>query len=87
VAVVSADVLVEMLRREPDAVTLWRCTECQKWSHAMKRPARHKRFILDPENIPEGKMAEYLPEVGIQGGHDGAYVWCGPFARWTAVQG
>ena len=77
---------IGLLRLEPGIVTLWRCTECGKWSHAVKMPSRHKRFVLDPENIPEEKMAEYLPDPGLQG-HDGAYLWCGPFARWTAVKG
>lgn len=84
--IISEAIRNQMLALDPNAVTLWRCTECGKWSHAMKRPSRHKRFVLNPENIPEEKMAEYVPDNGLDGS-DGAYVWCGPFARWTAAKG
>jgi hypothetical protein len=83
---VSADIRAKVLKLDPEAVTLWRCTKCAKWSHAMKQPARHKRFVLNPENIPDEEMAEYLPDTNGQGS-DGAMVWCGPFVRYTAVRG
>jgi hypothetical protein len=33
-----------------EAVTLWRCTKCHKWSHAVRRPSSHKRYIRSVEN-------------------------------------
>lgn len=51
-----------------DKVQLWRCRECEKWSHAQRDPIAHKRWYH-----PEG--AE--PWVGW-------FVWCGPFDRWEA---
>lgn len=31
-------------------LTLWRCAECGKWSHAKRRPRAHERYVrnLDP---------------------------------------
>jgi hypothetical protein len=32
-----------------DRTKLWRCEVCGKWSHAKRRPRRHRRFIANVE--------------------------------------
>lgn len=59
---------------DADVTTLWRCTKCDKWSHAMKKPANHKRGVVKNEGS-DFHAAEY------------ELVPCGPFVRWTAVKG
>jgi hypothetical protein len=45
---------VEVLRDQ--GVTLFRCRDCGKWSHAKRRPRRHRRFIA---NGPDGLLDGY----------------------------
>jgi hypothetical protein len=47
----------------------WRCERCGKWSHAKRRPLRHKVWHQHDE---EERWR-------------GWFVWCGPFRRWEAA--
>jgi hypothetical protein len=48
--------------------TLWRCEQCGKWSHAKRRPLRHK--VWHQHDAAERWR--------------GWFVYCGPFRRWDA---
>lgn len=53
-----------------ETVTIWRCRECGKWSHAKRDPIAHGRYVdtLDDDGCKVGRHT----------------VWCGPFDRLTA---
>lgn len=80
-------------------LTLWRCSECGKWSHAKRRPNTHERFIGDgsdpghptwtAENIAADlELPTLRTEEGWYGEFDarpgGSWVACGPFEEWRA---
>jgi hypothetical protein len=71
----------------PPSVEMWRCRECGKWSHAKRRPLRHKRFAGDLYDVTDERL---IAEVHWGREHDtGAWVeslwvWCGPFDRYEA---
>jgi len=71
-----------------EPVTLWRCSACGKWSHAVKRPKNHQRAVFDePAEGVEivnheayfggGEYSEPSPEVW--------WIKCGPFDEWAAA--
>lgn len=71
--------------RDPlDAVTLWRCTACGKWSHAKRRPKRHQRYVVTGTTTVEYQEAETGAWLDDEV-PDGDFVPCGPFAAWTAT--
>lgn len=46
----------------PEQVTIWRCAECGKWSHAKRRPAWHRRTItelVDAWGLPFDESQRY----------------------------
>lgn len=57
---------------EEGEIILWRCIRCEKWSHAMKKPGKHKIWVADDGN-------ERYPD-------NGHFEFCGPFRRWVAVK-
>lgn len=77
------------LFRRPTSAVFWRCRECGKWSHAQRRPLRHKRwggteFDLTPEQAQ--RVAEWSTTQENDTGAfiDVAWLWCGPFDRYEA---
>jgi hypothetical protein len=60
---------------------VWRCTNCDKWSHAQAKPAHHLRW--DVEADPEDHKFVADNRYGF-GDTPGAWVECGPFAGWIA---
>lgn len=69
--------------------TLWRCTRCEKWSHAKRRPGHHHRFvaeraIADTTEVETKRTLDGLPverwEPGV-----GCWIRCGPFQEWAAL--
>lgn len=68
-----------------NAVQIWRCTECDKWSHAKRKPRRHLRLVVDPEDVPADKIARWEYSANPEYA-DAAWVHCGPFEEWRAVR-
>lgn len=71
-----------------DVVKLWRCTRCDKWSHAQRCPKQHRRFMRDePDDLPiiERVESTYSHMAGDEGA-SGVIVSCGPFEAWTATR-
>ena len=72
-----------------DAVPLFRCVQCGKWSHANRRPLWHQRWIDRDDGLPEGAVV--LGEIEPYGGEytehvpGGWFIRCGPFAEWRAM--
>lgn len=67
---------------------MWRCVGCGKWSHALRRPARHERFLKAELGAPEPDAyidARYSqePDTGAVV-LDGWIISCGPFEKWVA---
>lgn len=67
---------------------LFRCTKCEKWSHAQRMPKSHKRWVYygEPEFDElksEGVSYDY---AGNEIGTEGHFVDCGPFETWYAVR-
>lgn len=56
----------------PVSLTIWRCTRCEKWSHAKRKPRFHQRWISDDGN-------EINPD-------NGWFENCGPFEEWTTYK-
>jgi hypothetical protein len=81
---------------------MWRCTVCEKWSHAKRRPSRHRRFIAhdyipweDQAALDEGGEYNGQRIVEVREGMEldtgatvlaGIDVACGPFEEWRAEQ-
>jgi hypothetical protein len=74
-----------MNNRQSGTEEMWRCRQCGKWSHAKRRPLRHKRHV--DEYVDDERL---VAEVAWSQEHDtGAWVdsvwiWCGPFDRYEA---
>jgi hypothetical protein len=68
-----------------DTVTMWRCATCGKWSHAKRKPYRHRRYVVTgTKTVAEQEWdtgAWYDAEVP-----DGDFQPCGPFEQWTATR-
>jgi hypothetical protein len=75
-----------------DVVQMWRCTSCGKWSHAVRRPKKHTRFISEADQpydyeptetiiSYEPGMSDYISGESTAGGW---MVECGPFEEWHA---
>lgn len=71
-----------------ETVTMWRCVECGKWSHAKKQPKFHERGMYD-----DGSISEDDPKINRRetyggdlsdGSEDYLFLKCGPFEEWTA---
>ncbi len=66
---------------------MYKCDTCGKWSHALRNPKRHQRFVreepLDLSTVIEERPSSY----GYEGYNDdgGWMVWCGPFTTYHAV--
>lgn len=62
---------------------LYRCSKCDKWSHAKKMPKKHQRWIdawdseYDPNKNENDGLGGNLP--------DGHFVDCGPFETFIAI--
>ena len=74
-----------------DPVTLWRCTQCGKWSHAANRPRGHQRWIPASEPTPDpATVIRHEPGTydHMNGFTDegGWFVACGPFEKWVAAK-
>lgn len=68
---------------------IWRCTDCQKWSHAKRMPQWHKRFVNE-QPLDESTILSYDPGVfdhlNGQLTEEGYWIKCGPFEPWWAVK-
>lgn len=67
----------------------WRCVGCGKWSHAQRRPQRHRRFagiedFLPPELEPFIAERSWSRERDTGAPVSAVWVWCGPFERYEA---
>lgn len=66
---------------------LYRCSTCDKWSHAKKKPKSHQRWV-------DAWSPEYDPAKNENPGYDGDsnnladghFVDCGPFDTYTAFK-
>lgn len=75
-----------------DVVQMWRCTSCGKWSHAVRRPKTHQRFISAGDKAADYESSEpvirFEPPMSFDGyGGDDPGGWsveCGPFEEWHA---
>lgn len=68
---------------------IWRCSKCEKWSHAKKKPRWHKRFVLEePEDAASILERHHAPYDHLNGftGPESWLVRCGPFEDWWAVK-
>jgi hypothetical protein len=65
---------VQRCLAEAQAIVMWRCEQCGKWSHAHYKPKQHKRFVYDGSVT----TTEFSEEP------NGDFVQCGPFAGWIA---
>jgi hypothetical protein len=65
-----------------DAV-LWRCSKCQKWSHAQDKPPKHQRWVKPSDPEFDWGRSESRFEHNVPPGH---YVDCGPFDEWFAYR-
>lgn len=72
---------------------VWRCAGCGKWSHAVRRPKTHERFIPQEdggEYVGNWTTKQYVDaEYGYEGDllqRAGWRVRCGPFESWVAVR-
>jgi len=74
-----------------EPITLWRCTQCGKWSHAVKRPRRHQRWVPygeptpDPATVIRQEPGVYDHMNGFTS-EGGWFVVCGPFEEWLATK-
>src|SRR3954471_24426772 len=50
------------MERRPEMVTLWRCSQCGKWSHAKRRPKHHERAVYD-EPVDSVRVLRVEPSV------------------------
>lgn len=63
---------------------LHRCIRCDKWSHAVKQPKKHQRWVdawspeYDPNKNENDGLGGNLP--------DGHFVDCGPFETYHAIK-
>lgn len=67
-------------------VRLWRCASCGKWSHAVRRPRRHERWVRPgdegyDEALNERRSADGWMDPNMPDAHP---VSCGPFEAWIA---
>lgn len=70
---------------------MWRCPTCGKWSHAKRKPSRHKMWLsaTDYSEPPLGMevVREVPPEYDHLNGFTsdgGWYVRCAPWEEWWA---
>jgi hypothetical protein len=71
-----------------ETLTIWRCTSCGKWSHAVRCPKFHQRWTPDEPGEDERVLRYEPPSYDREGnGDDGGYVVaCGPFEAWAATR-
>lgn len=69
--------------------TLWRCSGCGKWSHAVKKPASHQRPVFEEPatDVPILNHYPVLYDANTEPiSRESWWVRCGPFERWEAVR-
>jgi hypothetical protein len=65
-------------------VTLWRCSQCGKWSHAKRRPKHHERAVYD-EPVDSVRVLRVEPSVfEMDTGAPSFILACGPFDEYRA---
>lgn len=72
----------------PYQVILWRCSGCGKWSHAVRRPKHHARFLrgaTKATTLALGFTVLTEHETRDEDDLGGVSVVCGPFERWIAI--
>ena len=65
---------------------IYRCSKCDKWSHAKVMPKKHQRWV-------DAWDSEFDPDKNENAGYDGDYnhapdghfVECGPFETYIAM--
>ena len=69
-------------------ITLYRCAECGKWSHAQRKPKFHKRFTSEWPEQDAVILEEIYPQNDYEGGGDdgGWILKCGPFDTYRAYK-
>lgn len=61
----------------------WRCDACGKWSHAVRRPKRHRVVVVN-EPAEDTTVLEYHAPSLDPDDYDAWVVACGPFVRYEA---
>lgn len=71
-----------------EAVSLWRCEQCGKWSHAQRQPKKHQRFLGADKHREPAQFNSFEPgyysEYSCDESPGGWWIDCGPLAEYRA---
>jgi hypothetical protein len=73
-------------------VLVHRCDVCGKWSHGIRKPKWHQRFVTDDGTIdvPAGDLVirwedGYTDTISGEGSDGGWWIKCGPFTSFRVM--
>lgn len=70
-----------------EQVRIFRCSVCGKWSHALKQPKTHRRWVNEGEpgyDESKAEPAHYDHLNGYDESPAGHLIACGPFIPYIA---